>query len=134
MNQAHECPATPMATALAGKLSGQVPEIRTARLTLRALRLSDFAPFADIHCSERARYVGGPFSREDAWYEFAQLAGGWMLHGHGGWTIDLDGEVSGFVLIGVGPGDHEREIGYALLDHFEGRGIATEAAKDRTGH
>lgn len=129
MTRAHELPATTQATALAGEISAQVPELTTERLTLRAIRLADFATLAEIVCSDRARFMGGPFSREDAWFEFTQLAGGWVLHGHGGWTIEMDGEVCGFALIGVEPGDHEREIGYSLCERFEGQGIATEAAK-----
>ena len=129
MRQAHELPATSQATTLAGEISALVPEISTARLKLRAIRLSDFDALAKIACSERAKYIGGPFSRGDAWHEFTQLAGGWVLHGHGGWTIEMDDQICGFVLIGVEPGDHEREVGYSLLEGFEGQGIASEAAQ-----
>ena len=129
MIQAHELPATSQATALASGISDLVPELATERLKLRAIRLSDFAALAEIVCSDRARFMGGPFSRRDAWHEFMQLGGGWMLHGHGGWTITMDGTICGFALIGVEPGDHEREIGYSLLPEFEGQGIATEAAR-----
>ena len=129
MIQAHEHPATPQATALAAEIARLVPEITTERLKLRAIRLSDFAALAEIACSERSRFIGGPFSRKDAWHEFLQLTGGWFLHGHGGWAIELDNEICGFVLIGVEPGDHEREVGYSLLERFEGKGIASEAAR-----
>ena len=126
---AHEHPATPEATALAARLAAGIPTLKTERLVLRPSRLDDFPAFADLLASERSRYVGGPMSRDTAWAEFAQLTAGWLLHGHGGWTVELDGALMGFVLIGIEPGDHEREVGYLLTEEAEGQGIATEAAK-----
>ena len=48
---------------------------------------------------------------------------------HSGWTVEMDGNVYGFVMIGVEPGDHEREVGYILTKDAEGQGIAQEAAR-----
>ena len=128
MIAAHEKHATPEAVALAHQLSAGIPTLHTDRLTLRALRLEDFATLADLLASDRSRFVSGPMSRIDAWKEFTQLASGWSLHGHGGWTIDQDGSIAGFVMIGVEPGDHERELGFLLTEQAEGNGIAYEAA------
>ena len=125
---AHEKPATPEAVAFAHQLSANIPTLHTDRLTLRALKLEDFASLADLLASERSRFVGGPMSRIDAWQEFTQLSSGWLLHGHGGWTIDHNGALAGFVLIGVEPGDHERELGFLLTEEAEGAGIGFEAA------
>ena len=125
---AHERPATPEAVAFAHELSDHVPKLQTDRLSLRPLKLNDFAVLADLLASERSRYVGGPMSRMDAWQEFAQLTSGWLLHGHGGWAIDHKGALAGFVLIGVEPGDHERELGFLLTEDAEGTGIGFEAA------
>ena len=129
MLNAHEHPATPKATALAARLAAGIPTLKTKRLVLRPYRLDDFPAFADLLASERSRYVGGPMSRRAAWAEFAQLTAGWLLHGHGGWTVERDGALMGFVLIGIEPGDHEREVGYLLTEKAEGQGIATEAAR-----
>jgi RimJ/RimL family protein N-acetyltransferase len=129
MAQTHELPATPEATRLAAEIAGGIPTLTTERLVLRPSRLSDFPVLADILCTERAKYVGGPMSRKDAWLEFTQLSAGWLLHGHGGWTVEKDSIVCGFVLIGVEPGDHEQEIGYLLTEAAEGRGIGQEAAR-----
>jgi RimJ/RimL family protein N-acetyltransferase len=126
--KAHELPATPEATAFAEALRAGIPTLTTKRLSIRPTQLSDFSAFAELLASERSQYVGGPMSRNKAWDEFSQLTAGWLLHGHGGWTIERDGELMGFVLIGIEPGDHEREIGYLLTENAEGRGIATEAA------
>ncbi|NNL19450.1 MAG: GNAT family N-acetyltransferase [Boseongicola sp.] len=125
---AHEKHATPEAVALAHQLSANIPTLHTDRLTLRPLKLEDFATLADLLASDRSRFVGGPMSRMDAWQELTQLASGWVLHGHGGWAIDHSGSLSGFVLIGVEPGDHERELGFLLTEEAEGHGIAYEAA------
>ena len=85
---------------------------------------------ADIACTERGTYIGGPMSREDAWYDFATICSGWMLHGHGGWTIEdpASFEVLGFVALGLEPGDHEVELGYLLTKKAEGKGVASETA------
>jgi RimJ/RimL family protein N-acetyltransferase len=129
MVQAHELPATPEATKLAVEIACGIPTLTTERLVLRPPRLSDFPVLADILCTKRAQYVGGPMSRRDAWDEFAQLSAGWLLHGHGGWTVEMSGNVCGFVMVGVEPGDHEREVGYLLTQEAEGRGIGQEAAR-----
>lgn len=129
MIPAHERPSTPAATALADRVSAAIPTLRTERLVLRPPRLSDFGVLADILSSERSRFVGGPMSRKKAWTEFTQITAGWLLHGHGGWTIMHEDEIAGFVLVGVEPGDHEREVGYLLTEAAEGKGIATEAAE-----
>src|SRR6185312_2505807 len=60
-----------------------IPEIDTARLTLRAHTLADF----DDYCamwgdSEVTRYIGGkPFTREECWSRFLRQSGHWALMG-----------------------------------------------------
>ena len=69
-------------------------------------------------------------SREDAWDEFAKMSAGWLLHGHGGFTVQdaSTDEIYGFVVLGLEPGDQEVELGFALTEAGEGKGIAYEAA------
>ena len=43
-----------------------IPTLYTERLTLRAPRLSDFEAYAEFRGSERARILGGPFTRAQA--------------------------------------------------------------------
>lgn len=126
----HERPTPGPAAALAERLHAALPVIETERLILRAPKLSDFPACADIACAERARFIGGPMNREDAWSEFAKMAAGWLLHGHGGFTIESreTGEVFGFVVLGLEPGDQEVELGFALTEAGEGKGVAFEAA------
>ena len=126
---AHEKPATPEAVAFAEQLSAHVPTLHTDRLILRPMKLDDFPALADLLTSERSRFVGGPMSRIDAWGEFTQLTSGWFLHGHGGWSVEHNGTLCGFILIGVEPGDHERELGFLLTEEAEGKGIAFEASQ-----
>lgn len=131
MTFACEIPSTGAAAALAARFLEVVPELTTERLTLRAPRIDDFPAYADIVCTKRGRYVGGPLSREDGWYDFIQLAAGWMLRGQGGWTIwRTDDEARiGFAILGFEPDDHEPEVGYLLIEGAEGQGYATEAAR-----
>lgn len=116
--------------ALAAKFAGLVPVLTTRRLTLRAPRADDFAIYAAIACGARGVGIGGPMTRDEAWYDFASLSAAWMLQGHGGWTITITetGKAIGFVLIGAEPGDEAPELGYLLAEDAEGHGFASEAA------
>ncbi|MBV2359719.1 GNAT family N-acetyltransferase [Thalassococcus sp. CAU 1522] len=112
----------------AARLGGKVPVIDTPRLQLRGPRIYDFDAFAEILCSDRAQHMGGPFSREAAWTDFAGYTALWMLHGHGLWTIDAQTQPSaGFVLVGYEYDDPEAELGIFLTETAEGQGIALEA-------
>jgi RimJ/RimL family protein N-acetyltransferase len=114
---------------VADSFAALIPTLETERLTLRAPTPADFPLYADIMCGPRSDGMGGPYSREDAWWDFAQLASGWVLHGHGGWAVTTkDGALIGFALIGFEPGDQEPELGYLFAESAEGNGYATEAA------
>ena len=69
-------------------------------------------------------------SRDNAWFEFTAMVSGWMLHGHGGFAIEDPNtfDVLGFVVLGLEPGDREVELGFALIEKAEGKGIAEECA------
>ncbi len=129
-----ETPPSGATAALALALQGQLPTLLTDRVILRAPRVADFEVFADIACSDRGRFLGGPMSREDAWADFAAMSGGWLLHGHGLWTIGAAQGVLGFVLLGLEPGDHEPELGFFLAESAEGHGYAFEAAEAARAH
>ena len=130
MTSRHEEPTPGPAVDIAHAFAANVPVIRTSRLILRAVRLEDFPGYASILCTDRGRFAGGPLSRADAWFGFAALSAGWVLHGHGGWAAaeTATGDLLGFVLLGLEPGDVEIELGYLFLENAEGRGLATEAA------
>lgn len=114
----------------AARLGGHVPSIDTRRLQLRGPRIYDFAAYAKILCSDRAEYMGGPYSRTEAWSDFTQYTALWLLHGHGLWTIDAQTSPSaGFVLLGYEYDDPEAELGVFLTEEAEGQGYALEACE-----
>ncbi len=110
-------------------LRAMIPVLTTERLSLRALRIEDFPAVAEIATGPRAKGIGGPMSRDDAWYEFAQMNMTWLLRGHGYWAVTetASGDLLGFTGIGFEPGDREPELGYAFSEVAEGKGFATEA-------
>lgn len=122
-------PHSPAAAALAAQIASGVPRIETARLTLRAPTLADWPVWEAILCADRGA-MGGPFSSEQAWEQFAAYAAGWLLHGHGGMAVECkaDGAVAGFVLLGCEWDDPEPELGFMFLPEHRGQGLATEAA------
>ncbi|QEW19781.1 hypothetical protein LA6_001971 [Marinibacterium anthonyi] len=67
-----------------------IPNINTARLTLRALRPEDFDRFAELWGSPTAqRHAAiGPLSRSRAWGVFLRVAGHWHMTGFGEWAIE----------------------------------------------
>lgn len=131
MTPRHELPTPGPAAEIAAVFQALVPLLTTDRLVLRAPRLSDFPAYREIVCTDRGAYVGGPMSRDDGWFDFAGMMANWMLHGHGGWTVEDSAtlDVLGFVALGLEPGDREVELGYIFRAPAEGKGFATEAVR-----
>jgi RimJ/RimL family protein N-acetyltransferase len=105
----------------------------TPRLRLRQLRSTDFDDYASLCAdAEIMRYVGdrGSLSREDAWRQFAMLAGHWTLRGYGMWILEelSSGAFVGRVGLHFPEGWPDREVGWALARPYWGRGYALEAA------
>ena len=116
------------AARTAARLGGKLPVLDTRRLQLRGPRIYDFDAFASIMTSDRAVFMGGPMTREEAWAEFTNYTACWLLHGHGLWTIDAQTAPSaGFVVLGYEYADPEAELGIFLTEGAEGQGIAEEA-------
>lgn len=124
-------PPTGRAAILSQAMAALVPVIRTPRLTLRAPCLADYPAYREVFLSDRARYMGGPFTEEEAFADFCQAVAGWMLRGTGAWTITQHGEDAplGWVYLWQEQGDPEPEIGWVLTDAAEGQGYASEAAR-----
>jgi len=105
------------------------PVLSTPRLRLRGHEMADLEPLYQLLESDRARFMGGPFSRRDSWFWIASEVGSWDLKGHGSWGIEtLEGTFLGQV--GVNQPEHypELEIGWVFLEAAEGKGYAQEAA------
>lgn len=134
MIQPWTAPVTPAQAALGAAIAGAVPRIDTARLRLRAPVLADFAVWRAIFCSDRARFMDGPYAEDAAWDQFCLYAASWMLRGHGAWAVEAERETAGFVLIGMEPGDRDHELGFFFLEAHEGKGLAAEAARAARDH
>lgn len=105
--------------------------LTTDRLTLRVPTLDDFDPLAAFYASDRSRFVGGPQTAELTWRTLATEVGHWHLRGYGRFAVE---ERSSGKLCGIiGPfyplGFPEPELGWDLMNGFEGKGYATEAAR-----
>jgi RimJ/RimL family protein N-acetyltransferase len=136
MTAPHERPIPGPAADFAATLAAQLPVLETDRLRLRAPELSDFDAWAEIFTGPAGPHLGGPFTRDDAFTEFAATCGLWLLRGHGLWTVEpkAGGDVLGFVLIGFEPGDQEPELGYLFRPVAEGHGFAAEAVTALRDH
>jgi RimJ/RimL family protein N-acetyltransferase len=129
---AHERPPHPGPLAdRAAAMRGAMPVLTTTRPRLDAPDLTDFPVWAEILCSPRARYMDGPYSRDDAYTEFAAMLGTWVLHGHGVFALRplAGGAALGFVCLNLEPGDLEPELGFFVTEAAEGQGLTAEAAE-----
>ena len=108
-----------------------IPTISTERLTLRAPEQRDFPGFAAFFASERSKFVGGPVPAEQSWRMLAVELGHWQLRGYGRWAVEetATGRFAGIIGLWNPDGWPEPEIGWDLMDGFEGKGYATEAAR-----
>ena len=107
------------------------PTIETDRLCLRGLGEQDFTPLCAFYASDRARFVGGPMDAESTWRMLATEIGHWTLRGYG--RFGVEEKATGATVGLVGPwnpeGWPEPEIGWDLMNGYEGRGYATEAGR-----
>ena len=107
------------------------PVIETERLHLRGLGEQDFAPLAAFYASDRAKFVGGPMDAEETWRMLATEIGHWTLRGYGRFAVEE--KATGATVGVIGPwnpeGWPEPEIGWDLMNGFEGKGYATEAGR-----
>jgi len=80
--------------------------------------------------SDRAKYMGGPFSLRYAWGDFCHGIAQWPLFGGGNLSIELreTKQYLGRIEINQGPLFPEPELGWQLQLQAEGKGYAFEAA------
>ncbi len=106
------------------------PIIKTDRLLLREPIIDDWPSFAELMTSERAKYMGGPFSLGSAWGVFCHGVALWQLFGVGNLSIVSreNNQCLGQIEINQGPRFPEQELGWQLNAAAEGKGYAFEAA------
>lgn len=106
------------------------PVIETDRLVLREPVLADWPGFAKLMTSDRAAFMGGPYSVPEAWGAFCHGIALWRLYGVGNLSIELrnTGGYIGQIEINQGPRFPEPELGWQLDIEAEGKGYAFEAA------
>jgi RimJ/RimL family protein N-acetyltransferase len=112
------------------------PTLQTERLTLRAITMADWEPYAAMWADPRVtEFIGGePRARDMAWPKFGQAVGMWNLFGYGNWAV-IDRIEAMFMGV-CGFAHYERgivelagfpEAGWAFAAESWGRGIASEA-------
>ena len=113
-----------------------IPVIETERLILRAPRESDFEPLSEFGASDRARFVGGPYSRSRSWTGFLGTFGHWVLRGFGMWMVEhrATGKTAGRIGMIFHDGWPEPELGWHIYQGFEGQGLAHEGALAARAH
>ncbi len=104
------------------------PVITSDRMRLRPHVIDDMEAFWAFYQSPRAQFMDRPDNRTHLWYGFASEVGSWALTGMGGWGIEVDGAFAGQVAVIHPPHFAEPELGWFLLEEFEGQGIGFEAA------
>jgi ribosomal-protein-alanine N-acetyltransferase len=109
----------------------RIPTLETERLRLRAPRASDFEAYADFRTGPRAAFLGGPYSRAEAFDQLSALIGHWLLRGYGRWMVADRQSDRPLGVVGLYyPEDWlEPEIAWSVFEEAEGQGIAFEAAR-----
>lgn len=113
-----------------------IPVLTTQRLTLRGPGPEHLEPYAAFRMSERARPVGGPYSRAQAEASYAQLAAQWTERGYGRWIVTETASGTALGVVGIlhpvtWP---EPELAWSMFAGGEGRGMAHEAAVAARAH
>jgi RimJ/RimL family protein N-acetyltransferase len=110
-------------------------ELTTERLLLRQWRDSDLDAYAELLAdAEVMRFLGDgcTAARNDAWRHMAMYAGAWSLRGFGHWAVELreTGEFIGRLGPWFPEGWPDLEIGWVIAPRHQGRGYATEGARE----
>ncbi|MCG7522149.1 GNAT family N-acetyltransferase [Ruegeria sp. Ofav3-42] len=107
-----------------------IPTVETERLILRAPHENDLPAMTAFFETERSHMVGGPKSQFEVWRSLLGRFGYWALYGYGGWHITekTSNAFAGWVGMIYAPGWDEHELGWTLMEEFEGKGLAYEAA------
>jgi RimJ/RimL family protein N-acetyltransferase len=114
---------------------GSIEALRTPRLRLERVRAPDRSDLARLYRDPRVMAtLGGVRSAQEIDLGLARMLGHWERHGFGVWLLREAGTGE---FVGRGglqsvslEGRDEVEVLYALLPEFQGRGLATELARE----
>lgn len=108
----------------------QIPTLETERMILRPPKAEDFDTYSKTLMSDRAQYIGGPYSLSGAWRDFSCDVASWLLRGFGPWAMEesATGFFLGMVTLHKPASYPENEMGWVILEVAEGKGFAYEAA------
>ncbi|MEM9395752.1 MAG: GNAT family N-acetyltransferase [Pseudomonadota bacterium] len=111
-------------------LRSEAPRLTDGDVTLRPHVLQDFADAWEFYqTTDRAGFIGAPDTPTKLWYGLSSEIVSWQLRGFGSWAILFGDQFAGQVAVTQPPHFPEIEIGWTLLDGFEGRSIASRAAQ-----
>ena len=114
------------------KLAGDIPELKTERLDLRAPCAADFETYRDFYADEAASEAyGGPLSSELSWRKLAYDIGHWHLRGYGMWSAYRrdDGKMAGGVGLVWPPGWPCPELTWWIMPDARRQGFAFEISR-----
>ena len=103
--------------------------INTDRLTLRRPLPQDLPAFTVFWTSDRTRFMGGPWTANEAATEWPDLTRQWQAHGFSMFVITRQDSAIGLAGPFFPAGHPEPELAWNLWDaNHEGQGLAREAA------
>lgn len=107
-----------------------IPTLETERLRLRSPRWDDFEAYAEFRGSDRAKVLGGPFTREQAFDQLGEIIGHWSLRGYGRWMVADKATDAPLGVVGLYFPEEwpEPEVAWSVFEAGEGKGIAFDAA------
>jgi len=107
------------------------PILETDRLILRAPKGADWPLWSNFAQSQRAQYIGGPFTPRTAWRAFGHVIGHWAMRGYGLFVFTLKDSDTPLGTVGPWhPADWpETELGWTVWSTaHEGKSLVYEAA------
>ena len=113
-------------------VSADVEMVETARLRLRARTLADLEPIVAMDADPLVRrFIGGPLDPAAHREEVRRNIVGGRPEPHASWAVEWRDRPGLLGLCGLSPSAETgaTQIGWRLLPHAWGRGVATEAAE-----
>lgn len=113
------------------------PTLETERLILRAPCGRDWLGWLRLATSDRANFIGGPYTRDLAFRAWGHVIGQWVIRGFGSFVFER--KDTGQAIGHGGPwfpeGWPEKELGWTIWDaENEGQGYALEGAAAARDH